>query len=263
MRIVDVAIFVVLSIAACVACGGLAAQDPVDQSEAVSPIELDHVVIFAPMESEEEDAVRALQDAGFIVNEFRNEFPDGVLGRYVFFDNAYLELLWLLPGAVTDADTRRSAEGQSTGASPFSSGLRRCKDAPEQLPFPSRAYFAEWMEPGTEMRLLNGEDEVLAPSLFVVPRGMAARDSLETAEWRSQSREEAARALDHSLGARLVTNVRLVTLPAGYPRSTEVLDGTGVSVERGEGPLVEITFDNNSQGKSSDLRPVLPLIVRY
>ena len=263
MRRISVLIFTVLIVGACSSSRSPMLLDQTEPRPTNSSIELDHLYIFAPIDTREEDVVQTLREAGLIVDESRNVFPDGVVGRYIYYDNSYLEVLWLLPDNTTDADTRRTAEWQTTGASPFGVGLRRRKDAPDQLPFPSRAYFAEWMRPGTEMRLLTEEEEVLAPELFVVPRYMAWRDAIDTAEWRSQHEAEAARTLDHSLGVKLLTGVRLVTLPASYPRSTEAICGTGVSIESGDEPLMEITFDNGIQGRSKDLRPVLPLVIHY
>jgi hypothetical protein len=119
------------------------------------------------------------------------------------------------------------------------------------------------MEPGTEMRLLNEEAEVLAPNLFVVPPGIAARDAAATAEWRAQHPDEAARMLDHPLGVRLITAVQLVTLPTGFPRAAASLNGTGVDIMRGDEPLMEIVFDDGTQGRSKDFRPMLPMVIHY
>lgn len=230
---------------------------PPDLTQQSSTVELDHVFVFAPIDSPEAKVVEALQQVGLIVDEQRNEFPEGVIGRYVFFDNAYLELLWLEPNATTEADTRKMADWENSGASPFGIGLHRRSDAPEQLPFPSRSQIEEWMPPGTEMRVLTEEDETLAPGLFVVPPIMAAPD------FRNELGEAAAEKLDHPLGARRITGVRMVTLPEGYPNRTDAFAGTGIQFERGDQPLIEIKLDEGQYGKSKDLRPVLPLTLSY
>ena len=123
--------------------------------------------------------------------------------------------------------------------------------------------YAEWMEAGTEMRLLNEEAELLAPSLFVVPHSLAGRDAAASAEWRAQHPDEAARRLDHPLGVKLMTAVRLVTLPAGFPRAAAALNGTGVDIARGDEALMEIVFDNGSQGRRKDFRPMMPIVIHY
>ncbi|NVJ61074.1 MAG: hypothetical protein HWE27_11835 [Gammaproteobacteria bacterium] len=234
-----------------------------ESSTSAPMIELDHVYVAPSLSASEDDVVQALRESGFIVDDNRNVFPDGVVGRYIRFDNAYLELLWLEPDATPIEQLERAFEWETTGASPFGVGLRRVPEAPEELPFPSRSYVAEWMEPGTEMRILNDEDELLAPALFVVPRYMEGFDAAEAAEWRAKDPKKAAKYLDHSLGVKMVTAVRIVTQPEGFPQATEALNGTYVEIVRGDEALMEIEFDNGAQGERKDYRPLVPLVISY
>ena len=227
---------------------GPPASDPV--------IELDHVFVFAPQGSSEQDVVAVLEEAGLTVNPERNEFPDGVVGRYVFFANAYLEILWLGPDADTDAETRRAATWETSGASPFGIGLRRQPGAPDPLPFRSRAKTEEWMEPGTEMRLLNDASELLAPSLFVVPEYMAMPS------WSDPGDDPASRPAQARTN---VTGVRMVATPESVPQATDALIGTSVRIESGEAPLMELSIGSELQLqlqlRRTDLRPILPLVL--
>ena len=168
----------------CAGCGRAASLRAYPSSE-ITAVELDHVYVFAPAQSTEAEVVSALAEAGLRVSDRRSEFPDGVSGRYVVFDNGYLEVLWYDGSANGDSSTRRTAAWERTGASPMGVGLRRVAETPEALPFPTRGHSAEWMEPGTEMRLLGTSADTLARSLFVVPRSMAYPDSTELAAWVS------------------------------------------------------------------------------
>ena len=50
----------------------------------------------------------------------------------------------------------------------------------------------------------------------------------------------------------------------GFSSATHVLDSLGiVHFERGPEWLLALTLDNGRQGKTSDLRPDLPLVVKY
>ena len=156
-------------------------------------------------------------------------------------------------GPDADTETRRAATWETSGASPFGIGLRRRPEVPDPLPFPSQATTAEWMQPGTEMRLLNEASELFAPSVFVVPEYMAMPS------WSDPGDDPASR----SPQARTdVTGVRMVATPESVPQSTDALVGTGVRIESGEEPLMELSLGSELLLRRTDLRPVLPLVLR-
>jgi hypothetical protein len=227
---------------------------------------LDHVYLYAPATSTEDAVVAALTELGLRVSDHRGQFSDGVVGRYVRFDNAYLELLWYDGVTSADANTRRQARWEITGASPIGIGLRRAKNAPATLPFPTRRYVASWMPPGSEMRFLGAESDTRAPAMFVVPEGQPDTEALER-EMAAAPSEELRRRLNarvHPLGVRSLTGVRAVVHPDGLSAACRMLSDAGiVRIESGSTPLVELRFDGAKQGESRDLRPALPLVVSY
>jgi hypothetical protein len=69
----------------------------------------------------------------------------------------------------------------------------------------------------------------------------------------------------HPSGARRITAVRLV-LPKGFRAGPEVglLESNGIAaLGRGEECLLELTLDDGARKKTADLRPTLPLLLRY
>lgn len=217
-------------------------------------IELDHVYTYAPRGVTEDDVVATLREAGLVLLEDRNEFPDGPVGRYVVLDHTYLEILWLPNDAASgDEQLKRTANWETSGASPFGIGLRRRDNAPDPLPFPSRPMSAEWMRPGTEMRLLNGEDEAFAPGLFVVPDYMAMTN------WGSDPAADAARPGN---AVADITGTRITTRPGTRPAAADVLLQSGVRFDTGDEPLMELTVTTREPLRRTDLRPTLPIVLR-
>jgi hypothetical protein len=256
-------------VASC-ACIALACQSSPSQprrgSSVSSAIELDHVYLYAPAQSTEVAVVAALTQHGLRVSDQRRKFSDGVVGRYVRFDNAYLEVLWHDGVTSADATTRRQAQWETTGASPIGIGLRRVKGAPEELPFPTRRYSASWMQPGSEMRLLGAEADRRAPALFVVPEGQPDTATLEQRLVVAPSEGLRRRLNDrvHPLGIRYVTGVRAVVHPSGVSEAVRMLSESGiVQIDSGSAPLLELRFDDIKRGESGDLRPILPLVLNY
>ena len=238
------------------------------REESSPVIKLDHLFIYAPAQSSEAEVISELEAAGFYVATSRHEFSDGVISRYVFFYNGYLEVLWYDGGKETDDNTRRQAGWERTGASPFGVGLRRREGTPEDLPFPTRRYTAEWMEPGTALQLLGTEADTLAPELFVLNPQRALPDSTALMAHLSRLHHEEAeryiKARAHPLGVRQITHARLTVLPGGDSEAALMLNRSGViSLEVGQKPLLEIFFDRGERGLSQDLRPLLPLLFRY
>jgi hypothetical protein len=210
-------------------------------------VEIDHVYLYAPARSVEDAVVKALASAGLGLQPQRNDFGDGVVGRYVEFENTYLELLWYDGKTAADPDTLRRATWESSGASPFGIGLRRRAGVPEELPFPTRSFAAPWLRPGTEYRVLGAAGDHAAPDLFVVPAYAASR-----------------RPGSQPLGMRRLTDVRMTVVPAGMTEGVELINQGRIAViESGRAPALVLTFDGGQRTQSLDFRPLLPLTLVY
>jgi hypothetical protein len=100
-------------------------------------LELDHVFVAAAYEGPE---MELLTDAGFLEGPENDHPGQGTASRGVFFENAYLELIWL-----TDAEVARSPAIQRTrladrldptrAGNPVGIGLRSPADPVPPAPF--------------------------------------------------------------------------------------------------------------------------------
>jgi hypothetical protein len=231
-----------------VACIGVELTCAVGRGDSLAAaVELDHVYLYAPQRSSEAAVVASLTSAGLTVQPQRNDFGDGVVGRYVRFDNPYLELLWYDGTTATDEDSRRRAAWESSGASPFGVGMRRRPGVPDVLPFPTRPFSAPWLRPGTELRKLGTEGDSVAPDLFVEPAYLAYRGTGS-----------------HPLGVHRLTGVRVIVLPAGLSDATRLVsDGRIATIGVGSEPAMFLAFDGGTNRRSVELRPLLPLTLSY
>ena len=245
-----------------------AARPPAATAVAVArAVEIDHLFLATRPGAPEAAALRA---AGLHVPErAMHHTGGGTSSLSIFFENAYLELLYA-DSTVSDsasapaerAHWRRVFGWRESGASPIGVGLRRQAGAPDSLPFPTARMDPQpWMPPGMDMRLVTTNADSLAPGVLVVPRTMALT------AWIDRMRSDTARArmLQHPLGVRRVTGARVVVTSAeGLPPNVRLLRDAGVvRVEQGAAPLLELTFDGGGRGASRDFRPELPLLIRY
>jgi hypothetical protein len=221
---------------------------------------LDHLFIFVPP-----GAVlgrQALSEAGINVGSSvaRHEGA-GTASVFAMFANAYLELVWVDSTVRLEPKfrarlerNRRASAWTARGPSPFGLGFRRRPDAPDQLPYVSRPYTAPWMKAGTQIDVLAPPvDSLPSPRVFVVPRDMGA--------WQ---RKVAPGLFVHRLGVKQVTRVGVITPDGARVQFLGSIDSLpGAKFVRGREHLVEVTFDGGREGKHVDLRPRLPVILRY
>src|SRR5215472_6036343 len=227
---------------------------------AQSRIELDHVWIMVSPNAPER---AALERGGFeIAKDVNRHDGQGTASISIEFENAYLELMWpdetvsIAPGRERAAEkSRQRMLWRSSGWCPVGVGLRRTTPSNEALPFPTWSWTAEWMPKGSEMVMLTPREDTRSPALFIEPPALT--NTAEQAALGSR--------FHHAIGVHRLTAVRLVSPktyqpiePLTYLQKQGVLD-----VRQGDEWLVELTFDGAKKKESKDLRPDLPLVIRY
>ena len=227
------------------------------------PVELDHVFVFVEKGAPE---AKLLKDWGLTVGDkpYRH-VGAGTASIGVFFENGYLELVW-----VEDVDELRAKEPEmvtragwkETGASPFGIGLHHRAGSTAPIPFPVRNYSAEWMRPGTFIEVAEGVS-VVEPAVFIVPDYMAVGPDEKQQELLKKD-PEFAKLFQHPVGVKSITSATITVTPKTLGAAAlNLTRGNVVRIQPGAAPLLELTFDGGSRGKSLDARPTLPLFLRY
>ncbi len=220
----------------------------------------DHVwIVVSPSAPEQ----AALERAGFQISPDINRHDgQGTASVTVEFQNAYLELIWPDSTVAVSPGMERAQEKfrqrmlwRTSGWCPIGVGLRRTSKSPDTFPFPTWSVAPAWLPKGSAIEILTPRDDTRSPSLFITPAAL------------TDTQEQAARAarFNHPIGVHTVTGVRLISPETYQPiAALTYLQKQGIlSTGRGETWLLELTFDGGKKGKSKDLRPDLPLIVRY
>lgn len=216
------------------------------------PLELDHVVVFTRVDAPEAQALESLGLTGFGGTTRHGNL--GTASTSFFFENAYLELLWVRDeSAAREAlrpvgfDMQSRMTWRETAASPFGLMLRRRSGSTAPLPFPTRLVKAGWM-PG-EVFVEFAAEVCAEPYYGIVP------ESLTYTSFKSN-----IPALPHPLGVKRLTGVRITVENNDLSPNASLLSTNGVAtIEVGTSRLMELTFDDGLQGKTVDVRPTLPL----
>jgi hypothetical protein len=208
-------------------------------------IELDHLFVWTEAGAPEAEL---LVQFGLTEGEPNTHPGQGTACRRFFFNNAYLELLWVADPAEAQNETTRPTQlwtrSQRGPSSPFGVAFR--PSAPGvSVPFPSWEYRPPYLPAGLAIRV--GKDVPLVePWWFYL-------------DFRRKPQR-----VEHPAGFRAITRVRLTantTEPSEVARA--VLGAGVVSMVPGREPLAELWFDGGVNDLSKDFRPALPLVFRW
>jgi hypothetical protein len=192
-----------------------------------------------------------------------NRHPgQGTANRRFFFDNAFLELVWVEDEVEAQSDlVRRTGlwercTRRASGASPFGVGLRPAAGAAPACPFPAWLYRPPYLPAPLAIEMANNSDNAAGPLLFYLPFGRRP-DPNDVS--RRQPRE-------HRAGLRSITRVRVglaeqTTLSPEYRAASDQCPG--LEFHASDAAILEIGFDGETAGQTADFRPGLPLVLHW
>ncbi|HEY7402487.1 MAG TPA: VOC family protein [Candidatus Angelobacter sp.] len=231
-------------------------------------LKLDHIWIMVSPGAPER---AALEKAGFQIAPTINRHDgQGTASVTAEFENGFLELMWPDSTVPLAPEYERAAEKfrqrmlwRTSGWCPIGIGLRRTSSAQGSLPFPTWSVKPGWLPAGSAIEMLTPRDDTKSPSLFIGPKELLGDEAAIVKAIHSGSPQ--ASMYIHPNGVHRVTAMRLLSPktyqpiePLTYLEKLKVFD-SGQNDEW----LVELTFDNGQKRKTADLRPQLPLVVRY
>ena len=231
-------------------------------------LKFDHVWIVVHPDAPERVA---LERAGLQISPNVNHHDgQGTSSITAEFQNSYLELMYpdpkvsVAPGREAVVEKFRNRMLWRTSAwCPIGIGLRRTSTDKDSFPFPTWTVNMPWMPAGSGIEILTARDDTKSPSIFVEPSSLSVDEAKNIAAIKMKSGDAAV--FQHPLGVQRITAVRLVS-PSNYRPAPAVLylEKVGlVTVQSGDEWLLELVFDGGKTGSSKDLRPDLPLRLRY
>ena len=224
------------------------------------PLELDHFFICT---SAGAPAAEQLIRFGLAEGAPSRHPGQGTANRRFFFEDAFLELLWVDdPAEAQSAAVRRTGlwerwSKRDQGASPFGICLRPAGDRQIQAPFATWEYRPPYLPESLAIQMADNSQMISLPLLFFIPFGR-----------RPDADDEARRPpLDHPAGLRAITRLHIGVSRADAAGSLEQRtverECPLVSFVPADEHLLEIGFDNETQTQHHDFRPKLPLVFRW
>ena len=229
-----------------------------------SLLEIDHIFICLAAPPNQ----YLLRELGLVCSDRLVRHPhQGTISSLIFFENIYLELIWVENETAAEIYAMRSgidflarSYWQQTNVSPFGIALRQKPEIEIRN-----------LEVGndSERRIHNNEflnfaaDNLAAqtePLCFIIPDSISLRTIFDpTSETHRQ-------LTSHPRGLRTLTKTLVATEQTSNlsaPVSMLLRDGV-IQIEQNASPRLELTFDYGNRGGSLDLRLVgIPAILKY
>lgn len=216
-----------------------------------SGFELDH--LFVAMSRTASEVIELL-DRGFAEAPPNAHTGQGTACRRIFFENAYLEFIWLedrLQASAPPIDRTGLAAraGCEEGVSRLGVALRSREEREFVSPVATWLYKAPYLPDGMAVPVGDNSNVWKEPLLFFIP-------------WqRRWSGDRAA----HPNGTRRVTNVS-VTVPEHREPSPQLRwlqESRCVRIKTGPSELLEVELDGGQRGESVTLIPSAPLSLNW
>lgn len=215
---------------------------------------LDHIFILVRKGAPEAEVLKEL---GFYYPGIINNHTGlGTAGTYFFFDNFYLELLWIEDEVLyrSTIDQLYNSNMKGSGFLPRFGIAFSLSGTQTKLPFETKKLRWDWMHHGTylTMSMLENENE---PLYFTVPDYMAYKNRLGS---------ESIKPLKNH---KFVTN-SLTKINFHYSDENNLSaagkflsDSMIISFEKGDTNCIELIFDGGKCSRSYDLQNILPLVI--
>ncbi len=209
-----------------------------------------------------------LRKLGLNCTEPKNNPTHGTVSTLIFFENVYLELFWFEETShlaqsdmATEFNFLARVNWLETGASPFGLGVSYATDNDNFVAAGVEAIgthetpISQQLIRFCPINLANPEE----PICYFAPDYEAKRNRL------NRVLALAEEIMNPSLEMRKLTQVKLrvlsdrvLTTPLVSLSAQKLLD-----IEQRMHPLLELTFDYGNQQSLLDLRPLIPIVLRY
>ncbi|MDZ8186590.1 MAG: hypothetical protein RMX96_17290 [Nostoc sp. ChiSLP02] len=221
-------------------------------------LELDHIFVCVKPEA---PPAELLTTFGLIEGTRRIHRGQGTANVCFFFENAYLELLWLFDTHEIQSPLVRltglweRCRWQETQACPFGIAFRSTALDLGKIPFSTWDYHAKYLPPEASIPIATNSDNLSEPLIFISPTNKKPIDYAL----------ERQLPLVHKVGFKEITALQVI-LPSTQNFSPEVrtlIELGLVQFSQGNFYQVQIKFDNGKKGNLQDFGSELPILFKW
>ena len=228
-------------------------------------LQLDHIFIWVKKDAPE---IEIFKKAGFTSIISGVHKGQGTAGKYIFFLNFYIELLYISDQteALNNLDNFgcnyiKRSEWRQNEFSFLGIGLKMTSFDQKNIPFSYQEYKSSWMRDHGLLMATNNQN-LNDPMVFVLYPNMEFPNYNSIEEMLTDTKP-----LDfkenhiHDNKIKTLTSYKIITTSTS--EMIENIAKNGINIEKGKVEKLELTFDNNINNKEIDLKPSFPIVIKY
>lgn len=230
---------------------------------------LDHILIWVDKDAPE---IEFFKENGFTSIISGCHSQQGTSGKYLFFLNFYIELLYISDNAAASGNIEkfgcnyieRSNWRLNHTSSPFGLALKMETFEKEKISFDYTEYQADWMKDDS-LLMADNNTNLSEPLVFVLCPKMEFPCYPSIEEMRMDNKPEDFKINHiHENGIETLTSYNIFINP-GVETSKLInyLSANGINIIKSDKNCIELIFDNGINHKEINFRPRLPLIIKY
>lgn len=191
----------------------------------------------------------------------------GMASRLILLDNVPLEILWVDDSVSYNSiellnRLKRKTWHTGNQISPFGIAFRRAPGVGDSLPIPNRASPPEpagsWAKEGSFFNDITDTHDTLSTFLFVIPSYMGHDQSVV------KRKEKTPELFAHPNGVKALTNAVFYGPPHAIPAKEKYIFNVAMlKFVKANENYAEFEFDHGKQNQIKDLRPMLPLVLKW
>ena len=229
---------------------------------------LDHILIWVDKNAPE---IELFKENGFTSIISGSHSTQGTSGKYLFFLNFYIELLYISDQEEASENIENfgcnyieRSNWKFKNVSPFGLALKMETFDKEKILFDYTNYKAEWMK-DDGLLMANNNKKLSDPLVFILQPKMEFPSYRSINEMMMDDKpDDFKKNHIHENGIKTLTSYNIYTKSeAETSKLMNHLNTNGINILKSDENCIELIFDHGMKHKEIDFRPKLPLIIKY
>ncbi len=192
----------------------------------------------------------------------------GSAGKYIFFLNFYIELLYIIDEKEAadnlenfGCDYIKRSKWHQNKLSGLGLGLKMTSFDQKNIPFSYKEYKSIWMRDRGLFMATNNQN-LSDPVVFVLSPKMEFPNYNSIEEMLADDKPDDFKLNHiHANGIKSLTSCKMITTSTST--MIESIAESGINIEKGKAEKLELTFDNHIKNAEIDLKPNFPVVIKY
>lgn len=230
-----------------------------------SLLQLDHIFLWVKKNAPEIDIFTKAGFTSIISGVHKGQ---GTAGKYIFFLNFYIELLFISDETEASGNLEnfvcnyiKRSQWKQNKSSFLGLGLKMTPFDLREIPFSYKEYKSEWMRNNGLLMATNNQN-LSDPLVFILFPNMVF-PQYNSIEEMMKDDKPADFKKNHIHDNEITTLTSYKISTTSTSEMMEKIAENGINIERGDTESLELTFDNHKKNREIDLTSSFPVVIKY